>query len=552
MLNAQDIADKLDGKWVIEPSEGCFSKVLSGLNTNGDPVCFVESQLRFDKVIKDLASGSTKCSFIVVNENVLVKSFGFPVLKVKSIAVAKEQVAIQKRSSFLGSVVAITGSVGKTTTKNILNDVLKESCDVFVGARSFNTKKMIVNQVLSLKNEDVAIFEMSRTASLPGSRITRPNVAALTAITESHLGAVSSTEEIVKLKSRIFRGLGESGVAIINCQIPHFNIALRTAKKFTKNIITYGDKKGDLKLQSYSQKSGLVKADLKGTKLSFKLSLEGRHNALNSLAVLAIIHALGFKVEDFLDRFSKVSPVDGRGAKSSIYIGSRKLNLINDAFNANPLSMNASLSAFANSKVLGRKILCLGDMLELGELSSQLHAQLLNSVLSVNPDKVYLVGESMSSLWSVLPNEIKGGHFMQIEHLSSALYLDSLNGDTILFKSSNGTGLYKVFEDLRDQYGVESNSFESVKVIVKGTALGKSPFLKWMKSRCVELGLNGWIRIYDDDAVELAISGEKPNVNNILALIFCSPDGSLVSSYDVLKYNKKLKSGFRVFKKRSS
>lgn len=552
MSTVQDLANSLEGVWVVKPIDNYCPIVLDGLNVKGSPVHFVGSQLKFDRIIDKVSKTGLDFSFCVVDDNVLVHQCEFPVLKVNSVDKARERLAIHRRSSFPGSVVAITGSVGKTTTKNILNDVLKESHNLFVGARSFNTKKMIVNQVLALENEDVAVFEMSRTASLPGSRITKPNVAVLTAITESHLGAVSSTEEIVKLKSRIFRGLSENGVAIINRQIPHFNMAFKIAKKYTDNVITYGDRKGDFKLLSYVQSRGLVKVDLKGVKLSFKLSLEGRHNAINSLAVLAVIHALGFKVEDYLGLFNKIAPVDGRGAKSSIYLGARKLNLINDAFNANPLSMNASLSSFANSKVSGRKILCLGDMLELGELSSQLHAQLLNSVVSVNPDKVYLVGECMSSLWAILPNEIKGGHFMKLEHLSNALYCDSLDGDTVLFKSSNGTGLYKVFEEFRDEYSVKSENLESVRVVAKGDGLGKSYFLRWMKKRCAEIGLNGWIRIYDDDAVEFAVSGFKADVHNALSIIFNSPDGSLVSSYDVLKYNKRLKSGFRVFKKRSS
>lgn len=547
MFNAQEVADKLGGAWLVKPA----STAMYDLDASAGAVFFIDSQPKFDRLIAKLSTESEQSFFIVVNDSVLVKSLDVPVLRAVSFDLAKERLAIQRRSSFRGGIVAITGSVGKTTTKNILNDVLKDSCKVFMGAKSFNTKKMIVKQVLDLRDEDVAILEMSRTASLPGSRLAKPNVAVLTAITESHLGEITSTEEIVKLKSRIFKGLDDHGVAVINCQIPHFNMALKIAKKSTKNIITYGDKKGNFKLLTYSQASGLVKVDLNGTKLNYKLSLEGKHNALNSLAVLAIIQALGFNVVDFLDRFNKISPVDGRGAKSSVYIGSCKLNLINDAFNANPLSMSASLSSFANSRVSGRKILCLGDMLELGELSSQLHAQLLDAVLSVKPDKVYLVGEAMSSLWAVLPNEIKGGHFVKLEHLESALCFDSLGGDTVLFKSSNGTGLYKVFESLKDKYSSRNESFESVRVVVKGDALGGNGFLRWVKKHCATVKLNGWIRVYDEDAIELAMSGNKADVNHILALLISDSDKYLVTSCDVKKYNRRLKPGFFLFKKRS-
>lgn len=246
--------------------------------------------------------------------------------------------------------------------------------------------------------------------------------------------------------------MSASGYAIINGDTPYASLVIEEASKTNANVITYGHgEDNQVFLVEYDSVTGKVIANVFGHRVEYSVSAHSEHYATNSLAVAAVLFLMNVAGWDKLLRsLNDYAPSKGRGDFFKYTSLKKSFKIIDDSYNSNPASMRASLKSLSNiDSEGGRKIAVLGDMLELGENSYQLHADLYDAVISSKVDKVYLVGECMQDLWVKLPTDIKGALFPNINGVYNFLRTQLKDNDLVLFKSSNGTGLNRIVKRFR-------------------------------------------------------------------------------------------------------
>lgn len=353
-------------------------------------------------------------------------------------------------------LVAVTGTVGKTSTRKIISTLLEKNGSI--GHSKSNMSYGILKRSYLLSGFDFKLFEVSANALNFSEDIVKSDVAVLTSIGEGHFEKYGNMENIFEIKSRLLSSIKSGGTAVVNCDIPFFE-KVRGKLASGVNLITFGeDSFADIKLVDYNSQKSTVLASIYGEEVGFKLGLAGKHNAINALGAIAVMSALGYSFKSYRDAFSKITPVKGRGVVHDLSLNGKRFKLIDDCYNANPLSMKASIEAFSNLDCTeGRKIMVLGDMLELGEKSKHYHDELLDSINSSEVDKVYLVGNAMGDLWSRLNPEVRGAALTKYTQIFPLLRRDMKDGDTVLMKSSNSVGLTKLVSSLVKKLGSKSH-----------------------------------------------------------------------------------------------
>lgn len=258
--------------------------------------------------------------------------------------------------------------------------------------------------------------------------------------------------DVARKKSNIIEGLPGSGILLLNREIDFYDYIREKAARRGVKVLTFGQAKdADFRLLSYDQSHSRVKAVLPDARLlDYHISAPGLHMAMNSLAAIGVRVLLGGKLEPFLQGLGEFRPAAGRGAISHIQFAGRNLTVIDDSYNANPVSMQAALSTFAGMKVAGRRILILGDMAELGEDASRYHRGLAAQILKIRPDEVLLCGPLMRELWDELSKSgaepLYGVHYPRVEDLLSNLSSHLQSGDTVLLKASNSIGFGRIMD----------------------------------------------------------------------------------------------------------
>ncbi len=352
------------------------------------------------------------------------------------------------RNRSTAKVVGITGSVGKTSTKEMLKLALSIHGRTYATSGNYNNH---IGTPLNLANlpldTQYAVFEMGMNHAGEISYLTkmvRPHVAIVTGVEEVHREFFAGIDDIAKAKSEIFEGLGKDGIAIINSDQKYFSDA--------KNKITFGaNAKADSRLLAYKPAiSGCeVSASIMGETYNYTLAATGRHWAIISLSVLAAVHALGLDVAKSAQALAGFSEVDGRGRviKLADYL------LINDSYNASPASMRAAFVKTAEvwqaAGKKGRKVAVLGDMLELGETTARLHADLALNLKDAGFDKVYTAGELMKNLYYALPEKMRGHHAKKTMELLP--FIEFKKDDVVLVKGSHGSKIYELAEALLEK-----------------------------------------------------------------------------------------------------
>ncbi|WP_166429875.1 UDP-N-acetylmuramoyl-tripeptide--D-alanyl-D-alanine ligase [Nesterenkonia sphaerica] len=417
--------------------------VLSGtLAYAHDPVKLAE---RFENDTQ-----GSKDVVLMIRSDVAPPPVSCAVLRVPDVSKAANTVARKRRDAFNGAVIAVTGSMGKTTVTSMLNATLSRQHTVFSPRSDKNGMASMRSRALRLGNEDYAVLEVPR-AVLPGAeQILGPDVAVITAIAEAHMEAFGSLRETAQTKATLLEGLSEEGVAVINIDAPHSEILMASANKNSDRVITYGvARDADIRLSDYDAHSRQVTAVSLDRTLKYTLGASGKHNALNSLAVLGVIEALGLDVQEHLQGLADFRAVEGRGEVTVVERPLRRLTVVDQTFNANPASVRAAMTDFAEQYSGSHRILALGDMLELGPNEAELHAELSPAIAASEPDKVYLVGPLMVNAWKALPDKIRGAHVMTPEQLIALLQADIREDAAVLLKASHGTGLNRVAEAMK-------------------------------------------------------------------------------------------------------
>lgn len=388
-----------------------------------------------------------------------------PVMMVENCIDALYGLALFRRIQSRAKVVAVTGSVGKTSTKDMLNIAFS---NFGLTHYSFGNNNNEIGAPLSLarmpKDAEFGIFELGMNHSGeigPLSKLVRPAVAIITTVAEVHIENFKSTQEIAAAKAEIFEGMDKEGTAILNADNEYFDYLVKKARSRKLKVISFGESEdADIRLIEHKDKlkKSFIHANVFGREIGFDIAARGKHMALNALSVLAAVHALELDIEDVAASLSSFSAGAGRGQIQQLSLGNKNITLIDDSYNASPLSMRAALENLGAIEAKGRRIAVIGDMIELGEKSLLLHLALEADILRNHIDKVYTIGPSTGKLLERLPKTIQGKSFTSVENIIEALPGELKNHDTVLIKSSHGTGLYKLAEKLNKTNRVKEDA----------------------------------------------------------------------------------------------
>lgn len=365
--------------------------------------------------------------------------------------------AAYARSKTGAKIVGITGSVGKTTTKEWLAHVLKAFGETTFSKESYNNQWGVPLSLTSLENNtDFGVFEigMNNPGEIaPLSRLVEPDIAVITTIAEGHIGHFKSLDQIAEEKAEIFSGLKTGGSVILNHDNPQFGLIKKLAEaKGIKTLISVGKTDGaDIRLLEYKENApeyaSSITAEIKGQKLQYQLPLIGEHYAFTSLIVLACVDQLGLSLDKVAKALLTIKPFRGRGLQQKItLLNGISITLIDDAYNANPASMKAGLSVLASLKSKGKKIAVLGEMLELGEKAPEYHRGLVDAIKQAGTHLVFGAGAGMQHLFDALPKDLQGKFELKAEALIPYLLPHLQDGDIVFVKGSNGSKVSRIID----------------------------------------------------------------------------------------------------------
>ena len=355
-------------------------------------------------------------------------------------------------------IVAVTGSVGKTGTKEMLRLCLGRAGATHASEKSYNNHWGVP---LTLARMPVAthygVFEigMNHPGEIaPLVRMVAPDVGIITTVEPVHLAQFRSLADIAEAKAELLLGLSSGGIAILNRDNPFFDLLSERADERALRIVAFGaHKEADIRLEHETlfDTGSEVTATVHGNRVSYRLGAPGRHYVMNSLAVVAAIDALGADLATCIAALANVTAPVGRGARSEIDIPGGKLLLIDESYNANPASMAAALATLGAvpRAAFGRRIAVIGDMRELGADADTLHRGLAPAIEAAGVDVVFACGVHMRSLYNLLPEQRRGAHTLLSADLAPLVAERLAPGDAVMIKGSLGTHMAPVVEAVR-------------------------------------------------------------------------------------------------------
>jgi UDP-N-acetylmuramoyl-tripeptide--D-alanyl-D-alanine ligase len=385
-----------------------------------------------------------------------------PLLVVEDVLAGLVDLAHAARERLDGQVIAVTGSVGKTSTKEALRHVLRAQGETHASAASFNNHWGVpLSLARCPASVRFAVFEigMNHAGEIdPLVRMVRPHVAIITTVEPVHLEFFAGIEAIADAKAEIFEGVEPGGAVVLNRDNSQFARLQRRAKKLgISRIVSFGaDKKAEARLLDVSLHAACsaVHADILGHEVTYKLGMPGRHMAMNSLAVLAAASLAGADLALAALALSQLEPAAGRGVRRTLEVGSGEATLIDESYNANPASMAAALNVLGQAVVgpQGRRIAVLGDMLELGPTSADLHRSLNEAIKANHIDLVYCCGPLMRNLWDALSAGKRGGYAGSASSLEAQAVGAIRAGDAIMIKGSLGSKMKTIVQALEKRF----------------------------------------------------------------------------------------------------
>jgi UDP-N-acetylmuramoyl-tripeptide--D-alanyl-D-alanine ligase len=373
-----------------------------------------------------------------------------------------ENIGRASRARSLAQIIAVTGSVGKTSTKEMLRVALGVSGATHASDASFNNHWGVPLTLARMPREtSYGVFEigMNHVGEItPLVGMVRPHIAIVTSIAASHLGNFSSLDEIAEAKAEIFSGVVPGGAAIINRDTPYFDMLKAAALKAgCKTIVGFGHHaEADVRLVRVAlhDECCCITADVLGEHVIYKLGLPGEHMAVNSLAVMAAVKLAGADLARAALALATAAPPKGRGVQERLVMPNGEILLIDESYNANPASMAAALALLGNAKLKkgGRRIAVLGDMLELGQFSAALHAELSIPIDANKIDVLYASGPEMAHLWTNTGEHMRGAYATSAKDLVAVLLRDLKAGDVVMIKGSRGSLMAPLVEALRSHF----------------------------------------------------------------------------------------------------
>lgn len=390
-----------------------------------------------------------------------------PLILVADVLAGLTALGAAGRARSRARVVGVTGSVGKTSTKDMLRAILAGQGRVHAAEASYNNHWGVPLTLARLPADaDFAVIEigMNRPGEIaPLARLARLHVAMITTIAAAHLEALGSLDGIAREKSHIFKGLESGGVAVIPADLDQTALMLDAARATGAKVETFGTSDAaswQLRQVTLSDQATVVRARHAGEDLLFKVMSPGRHFAANGLGALAVASALGLDPAIAAADLARWQPPAGRGTRERILLDPVEnlgFDLIDDAFNANPTSLAAALDVLIAASpqdgcgrvAKGRRIAILGDMLELGPTELDLHRAVARHPGLDRVDVIHCAGPRMRTLWEALPRRQRGDWAATAAELAARVRSLVDAGDIVLVKGSKGSKVSHLVDAFR-------------------------------------------------------------------------------------------------------
>lgn len=342
---------------------------------------------------------------------------------------------------------AVTGSVGKTSVTQAVRAGLMLAGRAHSSVKSYNNHIGVPLTLARMpRDTERAVFEIGMNHAdeiRPLSKFVRPHAVAITTVGPVHVENFPDGETgVARAKAEIFEGLEPGGIAVLNADNPWFDLLAGEARKVGAQVRTFGKGEDcDARLIDFQVAGGhaVVQARLHGKALDFPILQTGFHWGPNSMAVLLMLEALDVDLSDGLAALGAFEPLAGRGAERQIRLAGGAFTLIDESYNANPISMAAAMATLGARKTAGRRIVALTDMLELGADGARFHADLARPVDEADVDLVFCAGPLMKSLWDALPPTRRGGYAETADALAPQVARAAEPGDLVMVKGSNGS-----------------------------------------------------------------------------------------------------------------
>ena len=496
-ITAEEFAALIGGRWERRPHSNwryrglCYSPVRY---TSEEIALIKDSTARYGFEPHELKSTMSEAGVILPATLSLSPRIAVPTLRIASIHESMLRLATALRARAETRIIAVTGTVGKTSSCNLLRHLL-EGDHTVSSNNGLNYGEGVILEIANLGASDYAIFEVSRAAiSENVPKVLKPHVALLTHVSPVHVSSRVDLLATARHKSCLFAGLEPGGTAVINRDIYHFEEVRNIAAASASEILTFGEHETcDFRLLDYDPSGQDVRAKILGETVAFRLGLRGRHMAIDSLGALAAAHAAGVQWQTLLPRCSTVLPVSGRGKTETLTICGSRVTVIDDSHNASPASMLASFRLLSETSPtgVGRRIAVLGDMLEMGDDAPALHRALAEPLMACAPNLVYLAGESMLHLHRALPECLSLYCGKEADEILRPLVSRLREGDVVLLKGSHGTRIHRLAEELR-LLGLAPHPLPGIKQVTLPTYFFLRSAMRWLAPR-LPMRLSRWV-----------------------------------------------------------
>jgi len=446
---AADIARATGGEWQSSPP-GDWS--TNGLCTylpafrEGDMVALRPPDGQRGVSERHIPRLTNRAAAYIGSDPAQLGDLAAPALLVADVEKAILDLGEYARGKMAAKVVGVTGSAGKTSTVAMLAHAMEGYGPVGTTRHNANLPHGIAWNLASIPWDVPHVaLELAIGRMAQNSQLTRPDVAIFTNILPAHLEHHRDLATIARRKSAIFEGMRAGGVAVLNREMAEWERVHMAARSRGLRVINYGrSPECEVRLIGYDPSSRIAEACIGGRNVAFALGAAGEHMALNALAVLAALWALGRDLEPALSRLATFAPLEGRGREFEAEIEGRRVLVVDEAYNANPGSMEAALALLGSKTAATRRIAVLGEMAELGADAGSYHTRLAAVVARHPIDRVYALGDLYDEFWLELPEQVKGDRPSSLQSLRNALLSDLTNGDTVLFKGSHSTAIHQL------------------------------------------------------------------------------------------------------------
>jgi UDP-N-acetylmuramoyl-tripeptide--D-alanyl-D-alanine ligase len=399
---------------------------------------------------------------VVAADKLTAMPSGAPLAAVPDVLEGLRALARAARARSSAKVIAVTGSAGKTGTKDALKLALSGEGATHASTASFNNHWGVPLSLARLPMDArFAVFELGMNHAgeiTPLTRLVRPHVAIITTIEPVHLEFFPDVEGIADAKAEIFLGVEAGGAAVLPRDNAHYERLARAARAAgIERVVGFGEAaEAEARVLDLALKPdcSIVRARVLGAELDYKIGAPGRHLVMNSLAVLAAVKLAGGDLAFAAIALAGLVPPAGRGRRIPLNVGTGTALLIDESYNANPASVRAALEVLGQTPVgrFGRRIAVLGDMLELGPDAPELHRGLAQSVLAAKVDLVFCAGPLMHELWRSLPAAVRGGYAETAADVESQVVQAVHAGDAVMVKGSNASRMGLIAKALTERF----------------------------------------------------------------------------------------------------